>query len=100
MDRRGFNKNEYSARWRLYVEWLPGDGEVTLRLPFRLAITFEKPWWQIGIGLYRSGGLGWREFRWELLCFSGEIWIEQKLIVCGDWGTPPATKGQRLNERG
>ena len=57
-------------RWRLCIERIPRLGEIVLRLPFRLGVSFISPWWQIIFGIARND----RGFQWYFLCFSGEVW--------------------------
>ena len=78
MQKRGFNKANHYAVWRLFVEWLPGSGEITVRLPFKMGLVFYEPWWQVIFGIGRRGSYGtaW-VICWEFLCFSGEFFWER-----------------------
>lgn len=56
--------------WRLRIEYQLGD--LVLRLPFRLGVSFWPPWWRLMFGVARNDiGL-----QWNFGCFAGEIWID------------------------
>lgn len=59
-------------RVRFKIEHLPGMGEITVRLPFRLGISFWEPHWACMFGI-KLNDIG---IEWALGPFAGEMWRE------------------------